>query len=391
MQRMAPDWRPLDPSVVDDQLAAFDRLRRSCPVAFSEELGWSLFDHADVLSVLADDETFSSDVSQHLSVPNGMDPPEHTRFRRLLDPYFTPERVERYAATFRGLAADLVARLPDGEVEVMGALGHPFAARVQCAFMGWPDELHELLRAWTAASQHATRRRDRERLAELADEFDRVIRAQLDGRRVTGGAPDDTTTQLLAERVDGRALTDEELVSIIRNWTAGELGTIAASVGVLVRHLAQDQDLQQQLRASRAALSPAIDEILRLDGPLVANRRRTTREVELGGRKIGAGERITILWPAANRDETVFGAEVFDADAHARDNLLYGAGIHVCPGAPLARLELEILMQELLAGTSAIRPAGDPVPARYPAGGYSQVSANFAKVESPRASRWVER
>lgn len=381
---MVPDWQPLGTTVVDDQLAAFDRLRGSCPVAFSDELGWSLFRHADVRSVLADHETFSSDVSQHLSVPNGMDPPEHTRFRQLIDPYFTPERVEHYAPAFRGLAAELVAGLPDGEVEVMATLSHPFAARVQCVFMGWPDELHEPLRVWTAASQHATRHRDRDRLAELADEFDRIIRTQLDERRATDNARNDTTTQLLAARVDGRALTDEELVSIIRNWTAGELGTIAASIGILVRHLANGQDLQRQLRAGKVPLSPAIDEILRLDGPLVANRRRTTREVELGGRNIGAGERITILWPAANRDEAVFGDEVFDTETHARDNLLYGDGIHVCPGAPLARRELEILTAELLDGTRDILPAAPPVRAHYPAGGYERVPARIVKSDPAR-------
>lgn len=382
MERTAADWQPLDPTVADGQLAAFDRLRGSCPVAFSDELGWSLFRHADVRSVLADPETFSSDVSQHLSVPNGMDPPEHTRFRQLIDPYFTPERVERYAATFRRLAGELVAHLPDGEVEVMGALGHPFAARVQCAFMGWPDVLQEPLRAWTAASQHATRHRDRQRLAELADEFDRIIRTQLDVRRATDRPPHDTMTQLLAARVDGRALTDEELVSITRNWTAGELGTIAASIGILVHHLARNQDLQGQLRAATVALSPAIDEILRLDGPLVANRRRTTRQVQLDGRTIGAGEQVTILWPSANRDEAVFDPEVFDADTHAHDNLLYGAGIHVCPGAPLARRELEILIAELLTGTREILPSSPPVRAHYPAGGYERVPARIVKPDA---------
>src|SRR5690606_14042590 len=122
---------------------------------------------------------------------------------------------------------------------------------------------------------------------------------------------------------------DEELVSLIRNWTVGELGSIAASVGIVAHHLAEDRALQDQLRADPTQLVPAIDEILRLDGPLVANRRRTTRDVELGGRRIPAGERMTILWTSANRDETVFGDEVFDPDGHAGENLLYGAGIHV--------------------------------------------------------------
>lgn len=380
MGTRTPDWQPMDPWVLDDQLAAYDRQRRNCPVASSAELGWSLFRHAEVMAVLADHETFSSQVSRHLAVPNGMDPPQHTSFRRLIDPYFTPERVEGYAAMFRAIAAELVALLPDGEVEIMGALAHPFAARAQCVFMGWPKQLHEPLRVWTAASQDATRQQDRQRISELAEEFDAIIRAQLEHRRAADAeACDDTTAQLLSERVDGRSLSEDELVSIIRNWTAGELGTIAASVGILARHLAGDPTLQVRLRVGELPLRPVIDELLRLDGPLVANRRRTTREVELGGRRIPAGARVTILWPSANRDEVVFGDEVFDPVAHADDNLLYGTGIHACPGAPLARRELEILVEELLAGTGELRPAGPPVRAHYPAGGYTSVPLTVAR------------
>lgn len=113
--------------------------------------------------------------------------------------------------------------------------------------------------------------------------------------------------RLLHERVEGRALTDEEIASILRNWTAGERGTIAAAVGILVEYLAARPQLQQQLRMEPARLPAAIDEILRIHAPLVANRRVTTCPVEIGGRQIGAGERVTILWASANRDEAVFG------------------------------------------------------------------------------------
>ncbi len=382
MHTEPPDWSPQDPSASDNQLATYDRLRHSCPVAFREDLGWSLFRHADVMAVLGSPDTFSSDVSQHLSVPNGMDPPQHTRFRRVIDPYFAPERVEQFAPAFRAIARDLVVALPGGDVEMMDAVGHPFAAQVQCTFMGWPTRLRGPLRAWTASHQDANRRKDRRDLAELAASFDAIIRAQLDERRASTSPPDDTTTQLLAERIDGRALADDELVSIIRNWTAGELGTIAASIGIVVQHLANDRDLQASLRAGAGRCSSVIDEILRLNGPLTTNRRRTTRAVRIGGRQIGADERITILWPSANRDEAVFGDGVFDPEAHARDNLLYGSGIHACPGAPLARRELEILVHELLAGTSEIRPTGNPTPASYPAGGYASVPVTVTKAHT---------
>ncbi len=380
MNHPAPDWSPHDMDVDDDQIAAFDRMRATCPVAYSDELGFSIFRHADVVRILEDHHTFSNRVSSHLSVPNGMDPPEHTPFRTLIEPYFAPARVEEYVPTFRAIASDLLQGLT-GQVDAMDALGHPFAARVQCAFMGWPSALHEPLRDWAAASQQATRQQDRAALNQLADVFDGIIREQLFPRRnAAGDAPDDTTTQLLHERVNGRALTDDELVSIIRNWTAGELGTIATSIGILVHEFATQPELFVAVRSGEHDRVRVIDELLRLDGPLVANRRVATTDVDVGGRAIAAGERITLLWPSANRDETVFGDGVFDPIGNAADNLLYGAGIHVCPGAPLARRELDIFVEALGDAVAHLQPAGQSVRARYPAGGYVTVPVTITAV-----------
>ncbi|WP_299234495.1 cytochrome P450 [uncultured Halomonas sp.] len=372
------DWDPRAEDVLNDQIAAYDKMRGRCPVAFSDYLQWSLFRHADVRRVLEDHETFSNAASRHLSVPNAMDPPEHTHFRRIIEPYFGPEAMAEFAPQCRAIAEEVVARLPaDGEVEAMAEMGQDFALEIQCAFMGWPTTLHEPLRAWVKRQQAATLAQDREALGGLALEFDGVIREQLASRRAAGDdAPDDVTTRIMNETVEGRALTDEEIVSILRNWTVGELGTISASIGILMRYLAADPELQGRLRADRHQLSTAIDEILRLDAPLMSNRRIATRAVEIGGRRLEAGERLTILWGSANRDETVFEApDEVRLDRDPADNLLYGAGIHVCPGAPLARMELEDFMDALLDATVDIAPLpGRPaVRALYPAGGYSEV------------------
>lgn len=110
-----------------------------------------------------------------------------------------------------------------------------------------------------------------------------------------------------------------------------------------------------------------------MDPPLMSNRRITTKEVTLGGRRIPAGEQITILWGPANRDERVFGdPDAFCPETNAADNLLYGAGIHACPGAPLARMELRILLEELLAQTSHLEIPVDAEPERavFPTGGF---------------------
>jgi cytochrome P450 len=369
------DWDPRSRRVQEDQIAAFDELRRRCPVAYSEYLSWSLLRHADVMRVLRDHSSFSNAVSSHLSVPNGMDPPLHTAFRRIIDPYFGPQRMQAFEPRCRQIATSRVARLPnDGEIELMGAFALEFAVRIQCGFLGWPDDMHESLRQWIRRNHEATLAGERAALAAVALEFDDNVRVLLAERRRRGAAaPEDITDSLLRERIGDRPLADEEIVSILRNWTVGELGTIASCVGILAHYLANHPALQRQLREQPALLPAAIDEILRIHAPLIANRRRSTRSVEFDDRTIETDERISLIWASANRDEAVFGdPDEFRLDRDPALNLLYGAGIHVCPGAPLARLELRVLMEELLQATREIAPMPGkaPLKAAYPASGF---------------------
>src|SRR5690606_10666274 len=115
-------------------------------------------------------------------------------------------------------------------------------------------------------------------------------------RKAGADAPDDITTHLLRNTSLGRPLTQDEIVSILRNWTVGELGTFAASIGIIVHYLASNPDIQQQLRDQPDLMPAANDEILRMHAPLIMNRRVTTREVELGGRTLPAGTRIAVIW-----------------------------------------------------------------------------------------------
>lgn len=328
------------------------------------------------MRVLDDHHTFSNVVSSHLSVPNGMDPPEHTRYRQLIEPYFASERMEDFEPLCRAVSAELVSDLQKGaETELVTQFAQLFALRIQCAFLGWPQDLHEPLRQWIRKNHDATLARDTKVMSAIAQEFDGYIRELLEMRRKAGAAaPDDITTSLLRQEIGDRLLTDGEIVSILRNWTVGELGTIAACVGILVHYLADNPSVQERLRENPSLLPVAIDEILRIHAPLVSNRRVATKPVEIGGRKIAAGERITLMWASANRDEAVFGdPDEFRLDRDPAQNLLYGAGVHVCPGMLLARLELRILMEELLTRTKQVQlvPGKQPVRALYPASGFS--------------------
>ncbi|MBN9066775.1 MAG: cytochrome P450, partial [Rhizobiales bacterium] len=226
--------------VQTNQIRAYDDMRVRCPVAYSDHLGWSLFRHADVVRVLDDHRTFSNVASSHLSVPNGMDPPRHTEYRRLIEHYFAPDRVEAFEPVFRSISRSLVSELRrGGEIDIVVQLAERFAVHVQCAFLGWPAGLHEPLLLWVSKNHKATLARDGKALAAVALEFDGYITQLLEKRLEAGCAkPNDITIELLREEINGRPLGREEIVSILRNWTVGELGTITACVGILCHYLA---------------------------------------------------------------------------------------------------------------------------------------------------------
>lgn len=353
----------------------------SRPDATPPGAGHVLSRHADVVRAALDPATFSSRASRHLNVPNGMDGAEHARFRALVDRHLEPAAVAALEPRFRRLAARLVRSLPDSHpVEAVGEIGARFAVRAQSAWLGWPAGLEGTLLRWVEDNREATRSCRPDRTAAVAARFDRIIRAQIGARRAAApAAGGDLTARLLGERVEGRPLTDAEIVSILRNWTAGDLGSIAACIGVVVHHLATHPDRQRDWRLAPPAgeaLGAAIDEILRIDDPFTSSRRRATRDVEIGGRTVRAGERVALGWAAANRDPEVFGdPDAFCPAGNAPRNLVYGTGPHACPGRGLATLELRVVTEELLAATGRIAPAPGCEPVREPPpfGGYREV------------------
>jgi cytochrome P450 len=362
--------------VLADQRGTYDRMRAACPVAQSPR-GVTLFRHSDVVAAAADPATFSSAASPHRMVPNSLDPPEHTAVRALIDSFFTPERIRSLEPRIRRIAQQIVAALPhDAVVDAVTEIGYPFAVRAQADWLGWQGIEDELL-AWMAENHAATRSRDRSRTAAAAAAFDAIVLAQVQRRRQMGSAATkDPTTELLAARVDGELLPDADIVSILRNWTAGDLGSMAAALGVVIFFLATHPELQDDLRARPTNLAAAIDEMLRIDDPFLVNRRVATITTLIAGFVVPAGTRIYLNWTSANRDEAVFGdPDAYRPEEHARYNLVYGTGIHECPGRPLATLELIVATQTLLGATARVELATDGEPARetYPLGGWRRV------------------
>lgn len=365
-----------EPSEQQDQIASLDELRQKCPVAQSEMLGHAVLTHNDVRSVIEDHETFSNAAGSHLSVPNGMDPPEHGIFRKVIEPYFKADRLRGFEPTCRQISQDIIGRItPNTALDVVSKIAKPFALHIQCAFLGWPESLTDTLGEWLEANQQAIVNNDRATLKQKADEFEALIHQQLDVRRQSNTAKDDNTYRLMHETVtvngEKRCLRDEEIVSILRNWTAGEVGTIAAAIGSIFYFFAENPLVAEQIRNGDLSTDDAVDEILRIDPPLISNRRRATKDTEISGCPVKRGEKVTVLWASANRDESVFSkADTFSPEQNKANNLLYGRGIHICPGAPLARMELRIFTEELLKHFEEFEITDEPKRANYPSGGF---------------------
>ena len=369
------DWNPRDSAVTEDQRRAYDDMRQRCPVAHSEFLGWSLFLHEDVADVLADPETYSN-VTQFPAIPNGMDPPDHGRYRKALDALYGQDQMDRLEQSARQIAASLLGSLlASGEVEFIKDFGTPFSLKALCAALGWPEQQWECLGGWAHDSQLDAFDRVPGAGQALASLFSGHVKANLELHRGSRRQTADVTDALLATEVDGVRLDDDEIVAILRNWTAGH-GTVVAGLGIVVMHLGMDPKLQNQLRKDPSLIPAAIEEILRVDGPLVANPRTTTRAVEIRGRKIPKGDRLTLMWIAANRDQHAFdNPDAINIKRGGDKSMVWGRGIHLCQGASMARLEMRVALEELLAKTQQFECTDDDQHrAVYPSNGLAKLS-----------------
>jgi len=273
----------------------------------------------------------------------------------------------------------LVPMLTGGEIEFISAFATPFALKTLCALLGWPEQQWECLGGWVHGSQQAAFSMDHAAGKALASLFSEHVKANLNKHRASPRDVADATDALLSINVDGKCFDDDQIVSILRNWTAGQ-GTVAAALSILVMHLAKEPELQERLRSNPSLIPAAIEEILRLDDPLVANRRTTTREVKIQDRTIPKGESLSLIWIAANRDPRTFDdPNAVNIERNTDESLVWGQGIHLCQRAPLARLEMRVTLEELLSRTKRFELTGtEPSRTVYPSNGLATLPLRFS-------------
>lgn len=376
--RPAEDWDPQASEVRRDPHAAYAELRQRCPVAHSHRWGgfWTLTRYEDIVNVTVDPQTFINSVQNVVPavgfgkrIPLHADPPAHTHYRRILTPPFRRERAAALEPTVRRLVVSLLEPLiARDRGDVVKEFTYFLPVRVLCAFLHIPQADAADLKERSERYADALHRGDYETLKQESDALYAHARRVVAARKEAPLDPEeDVTSALLAAEIDGEPLDEALIVGCVRQLlVAGHL-TLTLSIASAVLHLARDQDLQQRLRREPARIADAVEEFLRLYPPNRAFARTATRPVEIRGQTIEVDEPIALLWPAANRDPDVFDSpDEFDLDRSPNRHLSFGHGTHKCLGAPLARLEMRVALEELLARTETFELDGPITYADWP-------------------------
>jgi cytochrome P450 len=353
--------------------AVFARLRAEAPVCWHPEAAgpgfWALTKHADVLTVSRDSATFSSAragymtqdmdplaVAQSRLMLLGMDPPEHTRLRGLVNRGFTPRQVARLEPRIRALSVAIVdAVAPRGACDFVTDVSGELPSLLIAELMGIPPDDGRRLYELTERMHQSGAPADQQAAVVEMLTYSAGVRA---AKRAKPG--DDIASVLLEAEIDGERLSDLEfdLFFLLLINAGGDTTRNLVASGMLA--LLAHPDQLAAVRADLSLLPSAIEEMLRFVPPVVQFRRTLQRDVELRGVKLREGEKVVMFYPAANRDEEVFAEpDRFDVERAPNPHLAFGGGgAHYCLGANLARLEIRCLFEEVLGRLRALELAG---------------------------------
>lgn len=359
--------------------AAYRRLRDGGPVQQvalpSGATGWLVIGYEEARQALADPRlsgrTGSVADRRGLSpeVDRGMnthmlnlDPPDHTRLRRMLSAAFTKRRIARLRPLIEQVTSDLLDAMSDRQADLITALALPLPIRVLTALLGLPEEHAGIFRGWTETLTASALS-----LSELdaaAGEMLRFVRELLAAKRADPGS--DLLSALVAMRDGDEPLTEDELTSMVFLLLIAGHETTVNLIGNAVLALVSNPAQLAWLRANPGQTPTAVEEFLRYESPVHAALRHSREDIQLGGVTIPADSVVLVSLLAANRDPARFGV-AGHLEVARKDNLQlgFGYGIHHCLGAPLARLEGEIAINSLLARFPRLRLAVPPESLRW--------------------------
>ncbi len=356
--RSAGEFRLTDGQVAKDPGEYFEELRTQCPVAHSESFDgfWVLSRHEDVNGAALKDQEFSSASGITIPVINqppviciGQDDPEHRKYRRPLQGWFSAKRVNALEDQVRSIVTEcLDGEVEKGEGDLSALLASPVPPIVIALILGLPREDWDWFRERETEMLTCSQRGDAEGALKAVMDVHGYLGKELELRRQTPA--EDMLTDIVQLEIDGEPITQENAVSLAFLILGAGHETTVGGIGGLLYQVAKDPALRDELLADPSLVDNAVEEALRLEAPLMGLGRNTRNEVEVDGVSIPAGEWVMLLFGAANRDPEVFDdPESFRLDReNVQEHLAIGAGVHRCVGAPLARLEMKVVLEEVL-------------------------------------------
>jgi cytochrome P450 len=362
------DFDVLDPSYIKDPFAIWDSLRQRCPVAHTDRRRstWLPTRYADINAIAHDTKHFSSeDVGvipfrpaegeefnpedegpmQYGLPPISADPPLHTWTRRLLLPWFSHRRVASYVPMTRSLCQQLLAKFASaGHADAAVDYAQQIPVRVIAHILGVPEDMSDTFTRWVRDVLEFAD--DPERRTDGNDGLVNFFIAHLENRKKEPA--DDLISELLRTEVDGKPIDDSVVLGMAVLLLIAGVDTTWSSIGSALWHLATHPDDQRRLRAEPEIMPLAIEELLRAYSP-VTMARLVKEDFEYLGCPMHAGDSVLLPFNAANRDPDVFEhAETVDLGRKHNRHIAFGAGIHRCAGSNLARMELQVAIEEWL-------------------------------------------
>ncbi|MDE3238263.1 MAG: cytochrome P450 [Paracoccaceae bacterium] len=368
---------PTDPAFVQNPYAFYDRARASGKIVFWEDYGLPAVTSYAAVNAILRDRRFGREIPPEKRRPIPahqapfyaveahsmleLEPPRHTRLRSLVLRAFTSRRIAALEPEIADLTHTLIDRFPDGPFDLMPGFARLIPVIVIARLLGVPEDMADQLLNWSNAMvgmYQARRTVEMEQAAsDAATAFAEFLRGYVEERRARPA--DDLITHLIAAEEAGETLsTDELITTCILLLNAGHEATVH-SLGIAVKTL-----LEQKV--PRAALAPerigaTVEEVLRFDPPLHLFTRHAYDDIEVMGHTFRKGEEVALLLAAANRDPAAYDRpNRFDPARPEKPNLSFGAGLHFCVGAPLARLELQVALPILFDRLPGLTLSGKP-------------------------------
>src|ERR1700758_1147956 len=345
IEDLAPHLDLFDPSHSERLWEVLAYARSACPVlrTDADEGYYIVTRYDDLRTVLEDPETYSSVQAGLRGVPIIMpplteDPPRHIEYRRMLNKYLSRSFLGKFTDDVRQTARDLLDKLtPDGRFDFMTDFAVPFTSRNLARVILDDGNAERIQRAISIATR-ISGDGEAEAFFEIAALAEELLRE----RAASGSERDDVLSAIVHGTVQGRPLTMEEQVGATTILFTGGLDTTKAALGNIARHLAEHPALEQRLR-DPDWVKQDLDEFLRFESPIMFMARTVTRDTELGGCPLKAGDRVAVHYASANRDGSRFGdPDQLSFDRARNPHAAFGLGPHRCIGLHFARLQIEV-------------------------------------------------